>query len=84
MTDFEGRIDKIRTDLDNKIVGSEVKKMLSQHQVEIFAAPPHRQDQNGLVERHWQRNCFNDSKLAPIFTSSSRCLVVWHQTSGRS
>jgi len=36
MADFEGQVDEIRTDFDDKIIGGEVKKMLSQHQVKIL------------------------------------------------
>jgi len=76
MTDFEGCVD------DDKIIGGELKKMLSQHQVKNFAAPPHRQDQNGLVERHWQtivsmtRNCSKSSHLPSEFWWQQKLVIL--------
>ena len=44
----------IRTDFDPKLIAGNTKKILTDHNVKIEAAPPHRQHQNGLVERAWQ------------------------------
>jgi hypothetical protein len=44
----------IRTDFDQKLIGGKTKEIFTAHKVKIEAAPPHRQHQNGLVERHWQ------------------------------
>ena len=50
-----GRTPKlIRTDFDPKLIAGETRKILTDNQVKIEAAPPHRQHQNGLVERAWQ------------------------------
>jgi dUTP pyrophosphatase len=44
----------IRTDFDQKLIGGKTKELLTSQGVKIEAAPPHRQHQNGLVERAWQ------------------------------
>ena len=44
----------IRTDFDNKLMSGAVKSFLTDKNIKIEAAPPYRQHQNGLVERHWQ------------------------------
>jgi deoxyuridine 5'-triphosphate nucleotidohydrolase len=44
----------IRTDFDQKLMGGEVAKLLTNAKVRIESSPPYRQHQNGLVERHWQ------------------------------
>ena len=41
----------IRTDFDTKIIAGRTKDILTAHNIKIQAAPPHRQHQNGLVER---------------------------------
>ena len=43
----------IRTDFDTKLIGGKVKDLLRKKQISLQAAPPKRQQQNGLVERHW-------------------------------
>ena len=44
----------IRTDFDHKLIGGTVADILTSEKIRIEAAPPYRQHQNGLVERHWQ------------------------------
>ncbi len=44
----------IRTDFDKKLFKGQVAATLQKAGVKIQSAPPNRQDQNGLVERHWQ------------------------------
>jgi deoxyuridine 5'-triphosphate nucleotidohydrolase len=44
----------IRTDFDDKLLGGDVGKLLLEHKIQVEGAPPYRQHQNGLVERHWQ------------------------------
>ena len=45
----------IRTDFDNKLIAGDVSKYIEEEQhVDLEASPPHRQHQNGLVERTWQ------------------------------
>jgi hypothetical protein len=44
----------IRTDFDHRLIGGTTKTFLLNQQVKIEAAPPRRQHQNGLIERHWQ------------------------------
>ena len=43
----------IRTDFDTKLIGGRVKDLLRKNHISIQAAPPKRQQQNGLVEQHW-------------------------------
>ena len=47
-------IGELHTDFDEKIIGGPVRTLLNEHSIPILAAPPRRQSQNGLVERHWQ------------------------------
>ena len=44
----------IRTDFDFKLIGGKVLDLLDDRGIDIETTPPSRQDQNGLVERHWQ------------------------------
>ena len=45
----------IRTDFDNTLISGKVAEYIEEtQQVDLEAAPPHRQHQNGLVERAWQ------------------------------
>jgi len=41
------------TDFDNKILSGPTEKYLLEHQCHVRAAPPKRQNENGLVERAW-------------------------------
>ena len=43
----------IRTDFDSKLISGIARTYLDAKNIKIQAAPPKRQDQNGLVERHW-------------------------------
>ena len=44
----------ICTDFDPKLFAGDVATYLTDKKIEIEAAPPYRQHQNGLVERSWQ------------------------------
>jgi hypothetical protein len=44
----------IRTDFDDKLLGGKVGELLLDYKIQVEGAPPYRQHQNGLVERHWQ------------------------------
>jgi deoxyuridine 5'-triphosphate nucleotidohydrolase len=44
----------IRTDFDHRLIGGQTRQFLLDSKVKIEAAPPRRQHQNGLIERHWQ------------------------------
>jgi hypothetical protein len=44
----------IRTDFDDKLLSGKVGELLTEHKIQVEGAPPYRQHQNGLVERHWQ------------------------------
>jgi deoxyuridine 5'-triphosphate nucleotidohydrolase len=63
----------IRTDFDYKLMGGSVRKILTDHKVQVESAPPYRQSQNGLVERHWQtlvnmaRNWLTSSQLPSTY-----------------
>ena len=43
----------IRCDFDPNFLGGKVHELLLKEQIPLQAAPPRRQHQNGLVERHW-------------------------------
>ena len=45
----------ISTDFDNKIISGPVEEYLTDQQIKIRASPPYRQNENGLIERHWQQ-----------------------------
>jgi deoxyuridine 5'-triphosphate nucleotidohydrolase len=59
----------IRTDFDHKLMGGEVASILKSKHIRVESAPPYRQHQNGMVERHWQtlvnmaRNWLSSSML---------------------
>jgi deoxyuridine 5'-triphosphate nucleotidohydrolase len=44
----------IRTDFDHRLIGGQTRKFLLESNIKVEAAPPRRQHQNGLIERHWQ------------------------------
>ena len=44
-----------RKDFDHKLIGGPVSELLQEtNKIDLQAAPPKRQHQNGLVERSWQ------------------------------
>jgi hypothetical protein len=45
---------RIVTDFDLKLVGGKARDYFNSLLVHVNAAPSHRQDKNGLAERHWQ------------------------------
>ena len=49
---------KLYTDFDPKLITGDVARYLEDKEVEIVAAPPDRQDQNGLSEGNWE-TCVN-------------------------
>ena len=63
----------IRTDFDKKLLGQTAKDILQAKKIRVEGAPPHRQHQNGLVERAWQsavvmaRNWLKSSLLPSTF-----------------
>ena len=63
----------IRTYFYFKLMGGKVLELLNDRGIDIETAPPSRQDQNGLVERHWQtivqmaRNWMRSSLLPSTF-----------------
>lgn len=63
----------LQCDFDNRIIGGKASALLRSHGTCIRAAPPHRQDKNGLVKRHWQeltkmaRSFLADAKLPKKF-----------------
>ena len=44
----------IQCDFDSRFLGGKAIALLRSHGCRIRAAPPHRQSQNGLVERRWK------------------------------
>jgi len=64
---------RLITDVDLKLIGGKAREFLNSLLVHVNAAPPNRQDKNGLVERHWQtmvsmaRNRLASAKLPSTF-----------------
>ena len=44
----------IRSDFNQRLIGGQTRKLLVKKGIKVEAAPPRRQHQNGLIERHWQ------------------------------
>ena len=44
----------LQCDFDTRLVGGKAAALLRSHGTRTWAAPPHRQDKNGLVKRKWQ------------------------------
>ena len=63
----------IRTDFDHKLMGGNVAAHLLDNNIKVESAPPYRQHQNGLIERHWQtivnmaRNWLKSSMLPSTY-----------------
>jgi hypothetical protein len=45
---------RLITDFDTKLIGGKARDYLNSLLIHVNAAPSHRQDRNGLAERHWQ------------------------------
>jgi hypothetical protein len=45
---------RIISDFDLKLIGGKAREYLNSLRIHVNAAPSHRQDKNGLAERHWQ------------------------------
>jgi len=45
---------RLISDFDTKLIGGRARDHLNSLKIHVNAAPAHRQDKNGLVERHWQ------------------------------
>jgi hypothetical protein len=64
---------RIISDFDLKLVGGRARRYLNSLLVHVNAAPSHRQDKNGLAERHWQtlvsmaRNWLASAELPSTF-----------------
>jgi len=64
---------RLITDLDLKLIGGRSRAYLNSLLVHVNAAPAHRQDKNGLAERHWQtmvsmaRNWLASAELPSTF-----------------
>ncbi len=64
---------RIISDFDLKLIGGRARDYLNSMLVHVNAAPPHRQDKNGLAERHWQtlvsmsRNWLASAELPSTF-----------------
>ena len=54
LIDVDGACKCIRTDFDMKLIGGQLKSLLTKKGIDIQAAPPRQQHKNGLVERSWQ------------------------------
>ena len=71
--DASGFPKTLQTDFDTRLIGGKAAALLRSHGTRIRAAPPHRQDKNGLVERKWQsltkmaRSLLTEAKLSKKF-----------------
>jgi hypothetical protein len=63
-------------DFDASFVKGKVYKFLTQHQIKVTASPPHRQSQNGLVERHWQ-TAVRMARALLVEAQLPRCYWFW-------
>jgi len=45
---------RLISDFDLKLIGGKAREFLNSLLIHVNAAPAHRQDKNGLAERHWQ------------------------------
>ena len=48
---------RVRCDFDKRLIQGDVGRLLKANGVKIGASPPHRQSQNGAVERLWNTAC---------------------------
>jgi hypothetical protein len=61
------------SDFDLKLIGKKAREYLNSLLIHVNAAPSHRQDKNGLVERHWRtmvsmaRNWLASAELPSTF-----------------
>jgi len=82
---------RLISDFDLKLIGGSARNYLNSMLIHVNAAPSHRQDRNGLVERHWQtmvsmaRNWLASSELweaccggVQLFSSSSRRWIIYY------
>jgi hypothetical protein len=64
---------RLISDFDLKLIGGKAREFLNSLLIHVNAAPAHRQDKNGLAERHWQtivamaRNWLASAELPPSF-----------------
>jgi len=64
---------RLISDFDLKLIGGRARDYLNSMLIHMNAAPPHRQDKNGLAERHWQtlvsmsRNWLASAELPSTF-----------------
>jgi hypothetical protein len=65
--------ERLISDFDLKLIGGKAQEYLNSLLIHVNAAPSHRQDKNGLVERHWQtmvsmaRNWLASAELPSTF-----------------
>ena len=59
---------RLRCDFEKRFIQGAVSRLLRSHGVRIGASPPHRQSQNGAVERQWQTAC----NMARSFLATAR------------
>jgi hypothetical protein len=70
---------RLISDFDLKLIGGKAREYLNSLLIHVNAAPSHRQDKNGLVERHWQtmvsmaRNWLASAELPSTFWFYAVC-----------
>jgi hypothetical protein len=71
--------ERLISDFDLKLIGGKAREYLNSLLIHVNAAPSHRQDKNGLVERHWQtmvsmaRNWLASAELPSTFWFYAVC-----------
>jgi len=71
---------RLISDFDMKLIGGKAREYLNSLMIHVNAAPAHRQDKNGLVERHWQTIV----AMARNWLASIKFLVLCSKESLRS
>lgn len=71
---------RLISDFDMKLIGGKAREYLNSLKIHVNAAPAHRQDKNGLVERHWQTIV----AMARNWLASIKFLVLCSKESLRS
>jgi hypothetical protein len=66
---------RVVTDFGLKLIGGKARDYFNSMLAHVNAAPPYRQEKNGLSERHWQtlvsmsRNWLASAELLVLFSS---------------
>jgi len=64
---------RIISDFDTKLIGGQAREYLNSLLIHVNVAPSHRQDKNGLAERHWQTMISMVRVLFKLFSLAAVC-----------